>query len=260
MKHYLMVCTAVILTWGSHATLGGNVGTNDPKIQDVLNNVYSVSLKKGKRVLRIIGKNTATVYENKWWTSGDGRKCEKNIARLATYNAAIRIEGTDYIVAFLECPAARDFSTGTLVALFMRNDTSTSVCSAYIDLSKDESSYYWGGVSYLAAYKKSKGNGFYLVSIMEGGDGGGSWKSIDIFSFTPSCDLKLISRAYASQYHSTENTKDCSGERIEYAINDNDTATIYRTKISCRTGKEVSSSAKTKQIIPLIRGSNTTKH
>ncbi len=154
------------------------------------------------RVTTVDGKRSMTLITSdagKLLLKGYRKPCIDNVAKLNRTGAATAIDGTPLILAFLDCPAANNGGTASIVALFERTDTSTLMCFSHLELMDKSGRYFWGAVRSLEVRKLADSN-YIVVPTLGGADAENRWVSYAFLHMDGQCDLTLLARFYGQTY------------------------------------------------------------
>lgn len=191
---------------------------------------------KGFRIASVNGKATMTPIPGyrfdpttEPWQQDDYNKCVNSTARLNNKSAATVIEGTNDILAFLECPAGNDGYATSVIAIFDGANTDEPICFSRIHLMDKEGYYFWGGVGAVSGKKQPDGSLFVTAKI-SGGDAGDLWTSSAFLHMDRKCKATLLAKFYESGRDSYDG---CSGHVLSHRFVSNSVVQIERQKLTC---------------------------
>ena len=206
-------------------------------IAELIGKKFRVTISNGARVVSALPAGRVS-YD---YLQRDGKRCEDNVAWLDPETgdkAAISIESSPLILAFLGCPAGTE-DVGWIVSLFDYHDTNSPKCNAYIDLlTKPGYFYSSGGIHSLSL--RSVGEGRYFVGVViSGGDAGDSWYSIAFLHLNSQCQITPVAKFYTSTHVGDNGERvSCEGNHIDYRFKTNTVVEIESKKLVCTNGVE----------------------
>ena len=191
---------------------------------------------KGFRIASVNGKATMTLIPGyrfdpttEPWQQDGYNKCVNSTARLNNKSAATVIDGTNEILAFLECPAGNDGYATSVIALFEEANTDEPICFSRIHLMDKEGYYFWGGVGTVSGKKQPDGS-LFVTAKLSGGDAGDLWTSSAFLHVDRKCKTTLLAKFYESGRDSYDG---CSGHVLSHRFISNSVVQIDRQKLTC---------------------------
>jgi hypothetical protein len=178
--------------------------------------------------------------------------CAGAAAKLNRAEAAAAIEGTDRVVALLDCPAAKVGEQETIVAVFGNAATDAPVCFGHLKLMDNSGNFILGKVKSVEVRKL--GDALVVVPSLAGGDASGPWTSQAFLRMDDKCALTLLAKFHSRMHYDEDDTSKCEGTKHTYKFLSSSTVEIRRDKVHCTATAEVAeTTAQTFDLDAMVR-------